>query len=158
MLFSLLHHPPFLHSLTLLGLPPGSWPCSQKGAHLIASRFRHTRWVSERIRRNEVHARTKREIWERQKEERAEGSTDTPTSLPLSDVRYIRRVLPTKNKNKKKRFQCALQPAIFLLKLWRSTGTLRRHTHPPIKPQSKTPHTKKHNFKHVSSGATHASV
>ncbi len=99
MVFSLQHHPPFLHSFTLLRLPPGSCPRSQKGAHLIASRFRHTRWVSERIRRNGVHARTKREIEERQKEERDEGSTDTPTSLPLRDIRYIRRELPTKKKN-----------------------------------------------------------
>ncbi len=129
-----------------------SWPRSQKGAHLIASRFRHTRWVSERIRRNGVHARTKRDIEERQKEERDEGSTDTPTSLPLKDILYIRRELPTKKKNG---FN-VLQSAIFLLKVCRSAGTPRRHMHPPTKPHLKTPHTKKHNFKHVSFGATHA--
>lgn len=135
------HHPPFLHSFTLLRLPPSSWPCSQKGAHLIASRFRHTRWVSERIRWNGVHARTKREIEERQKEERDEGSTDTPIPqhphLTAPEGCWVHTVRTAYKE--KKLFHCALQPVIFLLKVCQSAGTMRRHMHPLLSPTWRLP-------------------
>lgn len=138
------HHPPFLHSFTLLRLPPSSWPCSQKGAHLIASRFRHTRWVSERIRWNGVHARTKREIEERQKEERDEGSTDTPipqhphlTAPEGCRVHTVR----TAYKEKKTVSLCSTAchfPPESLSERWNHE---KAHA-PPTKPHLKTPHTK----------------